>query len=157
MATIVYPGTFDPITNGHVDLIERASRLFDKVIIAVAFAHHKKTLFSFEDRLKFISAVFKNNPKIEIRPMEGLLVNFVKTNKADVVLRGLRSAHDFEYEFQLAGMNRSLDDHCETIFMTPSQNTLFISSTLVREIISLRGDVSRFIPKVVVEHLQHVA
>jgi pantetheine-phosphate adenylyltransferase len=157
MAIIVYPGTFDPLTNGHVDLIQRASGLFRQVIVGVAAGQHKKTLFSLPQRLAFMQAVFKGQKNIVIYPLEGLLVDFVKTHQADVVLRGLRTAADFEYEFQLAGMNRRLNPECETIFMTPSEGTLFISSTLIRELIALKGDVSRFVPKVVAESLHHVA
>lgn len=153
MPTLVYPGTFDPITNGHVDLVNRAAALFSKVVIGVAAGHHKKTLFSLEERLAFVKAVFKNHPNISIHPLEGLLVDFVKTHQAQAVLRGLRTAGDFEYEFQLAGMNRSLDRDFETIFMTPSQSTLFISGTLVRELIVLKGDVAKFVPPVVMERL----
>lgn len=153
MAIIVYPGTFDPLTNGHVDLIRRASSLFDKVIVAVARGQHKKTLFSLEERLLFVQAVFEAEKKITVLPMSGLLIDFVHQHQAQAVLRGLRTAADFEYEFQLAGMNRALAPQCETIFMTPSQDTLFISSTLIREIINLQGDVSGFVPKVVAEHI----
>lgn len=157
MAIIVYPGTFDPLTNGHVDLIKRAAGLFDQVIVAVAVGHHKKTHFTIEQRLDFVHSVFQSQPKIRAYPLKGLLVDFVKTHRAQAVLRGLRTAADFEYEFQLAGMNRSLSPDCETIFMTPSQETLFISSTLIRELISLKGNVSRFVPGSVLEQIQHVA
>lgn len=157
MAVIVYPGTFDPLTNGHVDLIHRASLLFDKVIVAVADGHHKKTLFPLEARLSFVKTVFKNEAKVEVLPLPGLLIDFVQAHQAAAILRGLRTAADFEYEFQLAGMNRSLAPTCETIFMTPSQDTLFISSTLIREIIALKGDVSRFVPAVVTERICHGA
>ncbi len=153
MAIIVYPGTFDPLTNGHVDLIHRASQLFDQVIVAVAIGHHKKALFSLEERVQFVNTVFKNEQKVSVLPMSGLLVDFVQEHQAQAILRGLRTAADFEYEFQLAGMNRTLAPGCETIFMTPSQDTLFISSTLIREIIHFKGDVSRFVPPVVVESI----
>ncbi len=153
MAIIVYPGTFDPLTNGHVDLIKRAAQLFDKVVVAVAVGHHKQTLFSLEQRLAFVRTVFKNQSKVVALPLEGLLVDFVTGQRAHAVLRGLRTAADFEYEFQLAGMNRSLSPQCETIFMTPSQETLFISSTLIRELIALKGDVAKFVPSQVLEHL----
>lgn len=156
MAIIVYPGTFDPLTNGHVDLIKRAAGLFDKVIVAVAVGHHKKTHFTIEQRLRFVESVFQSQEKIVAFPLQGLLIDFVKTHEAQAVLRGLRTAADFEYEFQLAGMNRSLSPDCETIFMTPSQETLFISSTLIRELISLKGNVSRFVPDSVLEQIHHV-
>ena len=157
MAIIVYPGTFDPLTNGHIDLIHRATRLFDTVIIAVAEGHHKKTLFSLDERIAFAHDVFKSISKVKVTPLTGLLVDFVKAERADAILRGLRTAADFEYEFQLAGMNRSLAPECETIFMTPSKETLFISSTLIREIIALKGNVSAFVPPVVMERIKHGA
>lgn len=157
MAVIVYPGSFDPITNGHVDLVRRAACLFDGIIIAVAQAHHKKTLFSHDERLALTTKTFHQESKIKVLPLQGLLIDFVKQHKADAVLRGLRTAADFEYEFQLAGMNRSMDATFETIFMMPSQETLFISSTLVREVITLKGDVSRFVPAAVAEYIDHGA
>lgn len=156
MAIIVYPGTFDPLTNGHVDLIKRAAALFDKVIVAVATGHHKKTHFPIGQRLGFVNSVFQSHEKVSAFPLQGLLIDFVKTHQAQAILRGLRTSADFEYEFQLAGMNRSLSSDCETIFMTPSQETLFISSTLIRELISLKGDVSRFVPSSVLEQIHYV-
>lgn len=156
MSIIVYPGTFDPLTNGHVDLLERAAKLFDHLIIAVAIAKHKKTLFSLDDRLAMVKATVGQNPKITVCTLDGLLIDFVKRKQASGVLRGLRTAADFEYEFQLAGMNRGLAPDIETLFMTPSQETLFISATLIREIILFKGDVARFVPKAVMEYIQHV-
>lgn len=153
MTVIVYPGTFDPLTNGHVDLVQRASHLFDQVIIGVAAGHHKRTLFSLQQRLGFIKAVFQDQQKIHVFPLEGLLVDFVKLHQAQAVLRGLRTAADFEYEFQLAGMNRRLSKECETVFMTPSQETLFISSTLIRELLSLKGDITKFVPPEITEQI----
>jgi len=157
MSTIVYPGTFDPLTNGHVDLLERAAKLFDHVVIAVATAKHKKTLFSLDDRLAMVEEAVGQHSKITVCKLDGLLIDFVKQKQANAVLRGLRTAADFEYEFQLAGMNRSLDPNVETLFMTPSQETLFISATLIRVIILFKGDVARFVPKTVMEYIQHVA
>ncbi len=146
MTLAVYPGTFDPITMGHFDLIQRASHLFDHLIVAVALSNHKKTLFSFQERLDLVKESFRHRPHIQVLPLDGLLVDFAQKNKADVVIRGLRTAADFEYEFQLAGMNRKLSPQIETVFMTPSEETLFISATLVREIIRFGGDASAFIP-----------
>ena len=154
MTIAVYPGTFDPITMGHFDLIQRASFLFDRVIIAVARADHKKTLFSFEERLDWVRQSFSHLPALEVLPLEGLLVDFVRQHQANVIVRGLRTAADFEYEFQLAGMNRKLDHTVETIFMTPSEETLFISATLVRELIRFKGDISAFVPPAVAQALK---
>ena len=154
MTLAVYPGTFDPITMGHFDLIQRASRLFDRLIVAVALSDHKKTLFSFEERLDLVKQSFKHLPQIQVLPLDGLLVEFAKKNKVDVVVRGLRTAADFEYEFQLAGMNRKLSTELETIFMTPSEHTLFISATLVREVIRFGGDASQFVPPEVAQFLK---
>ncbi len=148
---ILYPGTFDPITNGHIDLVNRALKLFDEVIIAVAFAHHKKPLFSFDERVALVKASFPDNDKVSVVGFEGLLVDFARDNGAVAVLRGLRAVSDFEYEFGLANMNRSLDENFEAIFLTPSQEYSFVSSTIVREVARLGGDVSKFVPDVVLE------
>ena len=144
---VLYPGTFDPITNGHIDLVTRALKLFDEVVIAVAFAHHKKPIFDFDDRVALVEQYFGNNPKVSVVGFEGLLVEFAKEQGVSAVLRGLRAVSDFEYEFGLANMNRSLDDDFEAVFLTPSQEYSFISSTLVREVAKLGGDVSKFVPK----------
>ena len=146
MKTIVYPGTFDPITNGHIDLVERASRLFDKVILGVASSERKKPLFSTEERIELASQALSHIPNLEIRGFNYLLVNFVKDCNADAVMRGLRAVSDFEYEFQLANMNRALSPEVESIFLTPAERFSYISSSLVREISSLDGDVSNFVP-----------
>lgn len=151
---VLYPGTFDPITNGHIDLVNRALKLFDEVIIAVAFAHHKKPLFSFEERVSLVRASFCHNPKVSVVGFEGLLVDFAKEQGASAVLRGLRAVSDFEYEFGLANMNRSLDEGFEAVFLTPSQEYSFISSTLVREVAKLGGDVSKFVPSAVLSGFQ---
>lgn len=144
---VLYPGTFDPITNGHIDLVTRALKLFDEVVIAVAFAHHKKPLFDFDERVALVEQSFGNNPKVSVVGFEGLLVEFAKEQGVSAVLRGLRAVSDFEYEFGLANMNRSLDDDFEAVFLTPSQEYSFISSTLVREVAKLGGDVSKFVPE----------
>ncbi|WP_240366481.1 pantetheine-phosphate adenylyltransferase [Psychrobacter sp. KH172YL61] len=143
---ILYPGTFDPITNGHVDLVTRATKLFDEVVIAVASGHHKKPLFNFEERVALVETVFADLPQVSVIGFEGLLVDFMREKHATAVLRGLRAMSDFEYEFQLANMNRELDENFEAVFLTPSQNYSFISSTMIREIAKLGGDVSKFVP-----------
>ena len=153
MKTIVYPGTFDPITNGHIDLIERASRLFDKVIVGIASSKRKGPLFDVDERIKLASDALDHVPNIEVLGFDYLLVNFVKDCKADAIMRGLRAVSDFEYEFQLANMNRALSPELESVFLTPAERFSYISSSLVREISSLDGDVSKFVPANVVEAL----
>ena len=153
MKTIVYPGTFDPITNGHIDLVERAAKLFDKVVIGIASSQRKSPLFSIEERIQLASDALSHVPNIEIRGFDYLLVNFVNDCKADAILRGLRAVSDFEYEFQLANMNRALSPDLESIFPTPAERFSYISSSLVREISSLDGDVSKFVPANVVDAL----
>lgn len=148
---VVYPGTFDPITNGHRDLVVRAVKLFDEVVIAVAFAHHKTPMFSFEERVALVEEVFADLPQVSVVGFEGLLVEFMREQKASAVLRGLRAMSDFEYEFQLANMNRELDDNFEAVFLTPAPEYSFISSTMIREIAKLSGDVNKFVP-VSVQH-----
>lgn len=146
---ILYPGTFDPITSGHLDLIKRASRLFDEVVIAVAIGHHKKPLFSLDERIALVGQSCEGLDNISVIGFDGLLVDLAKTHQATGVLRGLRAMSDFEYEFQLANINRELDPNFEAVFLTPSQQYSFISSTLVREIAKLGGDVSKFVPSCV--------
>ena len=154
MTTIVYPGTFDPITNGHIDLVERAARLFDKVVIGIASSQSKSPLFSIDERIQLASDALTHVPNIEIIGFDYLLVNFVSDCKADAIMRGLRAVSDFEYEFQLANMNRALSPDIESIFLTPAERFSYISSSLVREISSLDGDVSKFAPANVVEALE---
>ena len=146
MKTIVYPGTFDPITNGHIDLVERSAKLFGKVVIGIAASQRKGPLFTVEERIELASEALQHIPNVEIRGFDYLLVNFVKDCKADAVMRGLRAVSDFEYEFQLANMNRALAPDIESIFLTPAERFSYISSSLVREISSLDGDVSNFVP-----------
>ncbi|MDB2594014.1 pantetheine-phosphate adenylyltransferase [Porticoccaceae bacterium] len=155
MKTIVYPGTFDPITNGHIDLVERAARLFDKVVIGIASSQRKSPLFSVDERIQLASDALAHVPNIEIRGFDYLLVNFVNDCGADAIMRGLRAVSDFEYEFQLANMNRALSPEVESIFLTPAERFSYISSSLVREISSLDGDVSKFVPANVVEALSN--
>lgn len=148
---VVYPGTFDPITNGHKDLIERAARLFDHVIVAVASSNKKSPLFSLDERVGLAREVLAHLPNVEVQGFSKLLAFFVKEQNANVVLRGLRAVSDFEYEFQLANMNRQLMPDFETVFLTPAEHLSFISSTLVREIAILGGDVAKFVPPLVVD------
>jgi len=143
--TAVYPGTFDPMTLGHEDLMRRASRLFERLIVAVAVGHHKKTMFGIDERLEIAKELAAKYPNVEVIPFRGLLSDFVVTNGGKVVVRGLRAVSDFEYEFQMAGMNRQLMPDVETVFLTPSDQYQFISGTFVREIATLGGDVSKFV------------
>ena len=145
----VYPGTFDPITLGHEDIVYRAANLFDEVIVAVAGSTNKRTLFSFEERVSLAQSVFKKSSNIKVVGFSGLLMQFVQAQGAQMVIRGLRAASDFEYEFQLAGMNRKLFPQLETIFLTPSEQYMFVSSTLVREVATLDGDVHQFVSPMV--------
>lgn len=153
MKTIVYPGTFDPITNGHVDLVERASRLFHRVIVAIASSKKKEPLFNLEERIDLARKSLSHLDNIEVLGFDYLLVNFVKDQGADAILRGLRAVSDFEYEFQLANMNRALSPEVESIFLTPSEKLSYISSSLVKEIGSLGGDITAFVPPCVTEVL----
>lgn len=146
---VIYPGTFDPITNGHIDLVSRAARMFDEVVVGIAIGHHKKPLFSLEERVELAKQSLSHLSNVEFVGFDGLLVNFFQEQQATAVLRGLRAMSDFEYEFQLANMNRQLDNRFEAVFLTPSEQYSFISSTLIREIARLQGDVSKFVPKVV--------
>lgn len=143
--TVLYPGTFDPITKGHMDLVNRACRLFDKVVIAIAHSPAKKPLFSLDERVDMVRMIFAENPQVEVLGFRGLLANFARENNAIAVLRGIRAVSDFEFEFQLANMNRHLDPDLESIFLTPSEKYSYISSSLVREVASLGGDISAFV------------
>jgi pantetheine-phosphate adenylyltransferase len=150
----VYPGTFDPITLGHEDLVRRAAHLFDEVIVAVAGSTSKSTLFSLEERTQLAQQVFGSYDNVKVVGFGGLLMQFVQEQQAQIVIRGLRAASDFEYEFQLAGMNRNLYPEVETMFLTPAEQYTFISATIVREIARFGGDVSKFVSPYVVERLQ---
>ena len=145
MRSIVYPGTFDPITNGHVDLVERACRLFDHVVVAIARSDRKNPLFSSEERIALCEKALSHVPNVEIMGFDILVVKFLRERGACAVLRGLRAVSDFEYEFQLANMNRAMDSEFETVFLTPSDHLSYISSSLVREIASLQGEVAIFV------------
>lgn len=150
----VYPGTFDPITLGHQDLIRRAAGLFDTVIVAVAAAHHKKTLFSLDERLDAVRTVLKKYPNVKVESFSGLVRDFAVGHGAKAMLRGVRSVTDFDFEAQLAGMNRALAPNVETVFLTPDSRFQHISSTLVREIAALKGDVAQFVAPEVHARLQ---
>lgn len=141
----VYPGTFDPITLGHEDVVRRASQLFGRVVVAVAMGHHKKTMFTLEERLAMVREAVKPYPHVTVESFSGLLRDFVVERGGKVVVRGLRAVTDFDYEFQLAGMNRTLMPDVETVFLTPSGKYQFISSTFVREIATLGGEVDPFV------------
>jgi pantetheine-phosphate adenylyltransferase len=149
----VYPGTFDPLTRGHEDLVRRAAKLFDPLIIGVAISRGKSTFFTLQERTEMAREVLGDLQNVQITSFTGLLTEFVRKHDAQVVIRGLRAVSDFEYEFQLAGMNRSLNPDFETIFLTPSEQHMFISATLVREIAILGGDVSKFVHPAVGQRL----
>ncbi len=154
MRTAIYPGSFDPITNGHLDVLQRAARLFDRVIIAVAQSEGKQPLFPLADRVAMVKASVTHLANVEIDSFNGLLVNYVASQKAHTVVRGLRAVSDFEFEFQLALMNRKLDENIETIFMMPKDTYTFLSSRIVKEIARFGGDVSLFVPAHVQTALQ---
>lgn len=145
MRSVVYPGTFDPITNGHCDLIQRASRLFDRVVVGVAADTHKAPTFSIEERVTMVREVVNGIPGVEVVAFSGLLVTYARSLGVGVIMRGLRAVSDFEFEFQLAGMNRRMAPDIETLFLTPAEQYAYISSSLVREIARLQGDVSTFV------------
>jgi len=150
----VYPGTFDPITNGHTDLVNRGVKIFDKVIIAVAQNPSKNTLFTLKERIEFIQEIFDANSQVEIYSLDKLLVDFANDHNATVILRGLRAVSDFEYEVQLASMNRSMEPNIESVFMSPAEEYGFLSSSIIKEIAKHGGDLSKFIDKAVLVALQ---
>ena len=156
MKKAVYPGTFDPITRGHEDLVRRAARLFDRMIVAVADSKSKKPFFSLEDRIEMAREVLAGVPNIEVVGFSGLLMDFMREHQAKVIIRGLRAVSDFEYEFQMAGMNRNLYPDVETVFLTPGEQYMFISATMVREIATLGGDVSHFVNPLVAARIQRM-
>ena len=153
MNTVIYPGTFDPITNGHADLVSRASKVFDRVILAIAANLPKAPCFELSERVYLAEQALKDIPNVTVMGFEDLLVDFAKRQGANILLRGLRAVSDFEHEFQLASMNRSLAPDIETVFLTPHEGYNFVSSSLVREIALLGGDMSRFVHPVVYEAL----
>jgi pantetheine-phosphate adenylyltransferase len=149
----VYPGTFDPLTSGHEDLVRRASKLFQRIIIGVAESRGKRPLFTLAERVEIAREVLTGYPNVEIYGFDCLLMNFMRQHGASVIIRGLRAVSDFEYEFQMAGMNRNLYPDVETVFLTPSDQYMFVSATMVREIATLGGDVSKFVPAQVQKRL----
>jgi len=154
MKTVIYPGTFDPITNGHIDLVERAAAIFDNVIIAIAFSEKKRPLFNLEERIDLCQRALAHVGNIEVLGYNNLLVDFARERGCHFVLRGVRAIADFEYELQLANMNRAMYSELETVFLTPNEHCAFISSTLVREIASMKGHVEQFVPPLVVQALR---
>jgi pantetheine-phosphate adenylyltransferase len=144
MLTAVYPGTFDPLTRGHEDLVRRASKLYQRLVVGVADSRNKRPFFSLEERVTIAREVLSHYDNVEVQAFSGLLKDFVRAQDATVIVRGLRAVSDFEYEFQMAGMNRYLLPDVETVFLTPSDQYMFISGTIVREIAQLGGDVSKF-------------
>ena len=154
MIKAVYPGTFDPLTRGHEDLVRRAATLFDRLVLAIAEAKPKRPYFTLDERIAMAREVLGDVKNLEVVGFAGLLTEFVRKQGARVVLRGLRAVSDFEYEFQLAGMNRNLYPEMETVFLTPSEQHMFISATLVREIAMLGGDVSQFVHPLVAQRLK---
>jgi pantetheine-phosphate adenylyltransferase len=144
MLTAVYPGTFDPLTRGHEDLVRRASKLYESLVVGVADSRNKRPFFSLEERVTIAREVLSHYDNVKVRSFSGLLKDFVREQEATVIVRGLRAVSDFEYEFQMAGMNRYLLPDVETVFLTPSDQYMFISGTIVREIAQLGGDVSKF-------------
>jgi pantetheine-phosphate adenylyltransferase len=152
--TVLYPGTFDPITKGHMDLVKRACRLFDTVIIAIAESPSKKPMFGLEERVNLVREIFKGNTQVQVEGFNGLLAHFAQEKRALAVLRGIRAVSDFEFEFQLANMNRHLDPELESIFLTPSEKYSYISSSLVREVASLGGDITAFVDPIVQSALE---
>ena len=152
-SSIVYPGTFDPVTFGHIDLVQRAAKLFDQVIVAIAAGVHKSPFFSVEERVQMAEEVFSGGDNVTVCGFSGLLLDFVHEKNAAVILRGLRAVSDFDYEFQLAGMNRRMDPAVESLFLMPSESYTYISSSFVREIAQLGGNVREFVPESVAKKL----
>lgn len=152
--TALYPGTFDPITNGHIDLVERATQMFDRVVVAIAENKRKNPLFSLEERIGLAKQVLADNPKVEVMGFNTLLVDFAHEQQAKVLVRGLRAVADFEFEFQLASMNRHLAPDIESVYLMPSEQYSFISSSLVKEVARLGGDIEKYVHPVVYHALQ---
>lgn len=153
MKIAVYPGTFNPITNGHTDLVERASKLFDQIVVAIGTNAQKKNTMSTDRRVSLAQEVLSHLENVSVQPFDSLLTEFVKSCDANIILRGLRTVADFEYEFQLVGMNRVLEPEIETVFLAPAEHLSYISSTLVREIASYGGDISKFVHPAVVREI----
>lgn len=151
---VIYPGTFDPITNGHLDLVERAAKMFDEVVVGIAASEKKGPLFSLEERVQLTQQVVAHLPNVKVTGFSKLLAQFCKEQHGNILLRGLRAVSDFEYEFQLANMNRKLAPDLETVFLTPAEHLSFISSSLIREIALLDGDVTPFVPPIIADALE---
>ncbi len=154
MTRAVYPGTFDPFTRGHEDLVRRAAMVFDELVVGVADSRAKQPFFTLDERVAMVREAVSGYANVRVESFRGLLMNFIRTQNARVVLRGLRAVSDFEYEFQLAGMNRNLYPDVETLFLTPGEQHMFVSATMVREIASLGGDVSKFVQPLVEERIK---
>jgi pantetheine-phosphate adenylyltransferase len=154
MKVAVYPGTFDPITNGHIDIIQRAATLFDRVIVAVATNPQKKPLFSVEERMDMIAEVTKNLPQVEIDHIEGLMVDYAIKKRAHAIIRGLRAISDFEYEFQMALVNRKLSEELVTVFLMPRENYTYLNSSIVKEVAHFGGNIKCFVPEYVRQKIQ---
>ena len=150
----VYPGSFDPLTNGHIDIIERGTHLFDRIIVAILVNVEKSPLFSMQERVEIVKDVFKNRPTVEVDTFDGLLVDYVTRRKADVIVRGLRAVSDYEFEFQMALMNRRLNPQFETVFMMPAEQYTYISSRLIKEVFALGGRVHGLVPDMVEDRLR---
>ncbi len=154
MVRAVYPGTFDPLTLGHEDVVKRAARLFKEVVVAIADSRAKRPLFSLDERVEIATAVLGHHANVKVTRFSGLLTHFLQQERANVIVRGLRAVSDFDYEFQMAGMNRKLLPEVETLFLTPSDDYMFISASMVREIATLGGDVSKFVSPAVLARLR---
>jgi pantetheine-phosphate adenylyltransferase len=155
MSTLaVYPGSFDPLTNGHVDIISRGTRMFDRVVVAIAVNAEKAPMFSIDERIEITRAVFKDHPNVEVDTFDGLLVEYVERRRAQVIVRGLRAVSDFEFEFQMALMNQRLNPRIETVFMMPAEQYTYISSRLIKEVFSLGGRVNGLVPELVEARLR---
>ncbi len=150
----IYPGSFDPLTYGHIDIVERALEIFDKVILAIAHDAEKKSLFTVEERVEMARSIFKDNPNVIVDSFKGLLVNYVEKTNAKVLLRGLRATSDFEYEFHMASMNRSLSSHLDTLFMMTSKDYFFVSSRTIKQVAKLGGSVEGLVPDLVARRLK---
>jgi len=150
----IYPGTFDPITNGHLDIIERAAPLFDEIIVAIACDSTKTTIFSLQERMEMVKEITKNYSNVKVEKFSGLLVDYARKKNASIIIRGLRAVSDFEHEFQMASLNKRLNPDIETLFMMTDESNFFLSSTVIKEIAKLGGSVGKFVPKIVEERLK---